>query len=60
MGSEIDVIQYCGDQGVALWGSNISLSEWNEIENIQVLFLHKQLGTKSSTSYCIMLFAVGA
>ena len=41
--------------GVELQGSTLSLSAWNEIETIQKMFLHRQLGVKSSTSYPIML-----
>ena len=44
---------------VVLWGGAISLGAWNEIKNIQILFLHRQLRAKSSTSYLIMLLEIG-
>ena len=64
MGSEIDAIR-CYDGQVLLdrvevWGGTISLSAWNEIEKIQKLFLHRQLGVKSSTSYPIMILETSA
>ena len=39
-----------------MWGGTIfSLSASHEIEKTENLFLHQQLGVKSSTSYLIML-----
>ena len=46
--------------GVEVWGGTISLSAWNEIQKIQKMFLHRQLGIKSSTPYPIMLLEIGA
>ena len=41
-------------------GDNISFSAWNEIQKTQKMFLHGQLGLKSSTSYPIMLLETSA
>ena len=41
--------------GVELWGGTISLNAWNEIEKIQNMFLRRQLGVKSTTSYQVMV-----
>ena len=40
--------------GVEIWGGTISLNAWNEIEKIQKMFLRRQLGVKSTTSYQVM------
>ena len=41
--------------GLDTWDVAISLNAWNEIENIQIMFLRKQLGIKSSMLYLIIL-----
>ena len=46
--------------GVKVWGVTISLSAWNEIEELRKMFLRREWGVKSSTSYCIMLLEIGA
>ena len=46
--------------GVEVRGGIISLSAWNEIEKIQNLFLHRQLGVKFSTSYLVILLGTRA
>ena len=40
-------------------GGTISLNAWNEIEKIQRMFLRKQLGIKSTTSYQVMFLETG-
>ena len=44
---------------VLLYGGTISLNAWDEIEKIQKMFLRKQLGVKSRTSYQVMLLEKG-
>ena len=34
-----------------VWGDTISLNAWNEIEKMEKMFLRRQLGVKSTTSY---------
>ena len=41
--------------GVEVWGDIISLNAWNEIVKVQNMFLRRQLGEKSTTSYQVML-----
>ena len=41
--------------GVEVWGNTISLNAWNEIEKIQKMFLRRQLGVKSTTTYQVMI-----
>ena len=41
--------------GVEVWGDTISLNAWNEIVKVQNMFLRRQLGEKSTTSYQVML-----
>ena len=41
--------------GVEVWGCTIPLNAWNEIEKIQNMFLRRQLGVKSTTSYQVMV-----
>ena len=40
--------------GVQVWGDKISLSAWDIIAKIEKVFLRRQLGVKSSTSYPTM------
>ena len=46
--------------GVEVWGGTILLSARKRIEKIQKVFLCRQLGFKSSTSYFIMLVEICA
>ena len=41
--------------GGEVWGCIIPLNTWNALEKIQTMFLRRQLGAKSTTSYWVML-----
>ena len=41
--------------GVQVWEGTISLNAWNEFDNIQNMFLRRQLGVKYTTSYQVMI-----
>ena len=45
--------------GVEVWGGTISRNAWNEIEKIQKMFLRRNLGVKSTTTYQVMLLETG-
>ena len=45
--------------GMEVWSSTVSLSAWNKIQKIQKLFICRQLGVNSSTSY-VMILETGA
>ncbi|MCO5607655.1 hypothetical protein L7F22_061853 [Adiantum nelumboides] len=45
--------------GVEFWGASISANTWNDIEKIQMKFLCRHLGVKSTSPYSMMLLEMG-